>query len=930
MPKVSPLQGNFNGGEFSPLLHGRVENDRYKSGMAKCLRYIPTIQGGLTKCPGTKYVEEVKTSSKKTRIMDFEFSTEQAYVLELGDQYIRFYRNQASIQSGGGAYEIASPYLEADLFDLKFTQSADVITITNGSYAPRDLTRTDHDAWTLTEVEFTDGPYLPENDTDYTLAPAATTGTGIALLVGSIATINNCVDDGAGLIKCTTAAAHGLSTGDYVGIDGVVGTTEANGSWQVTVIDTTNFTLDGSTFTNAYTSGGAVRPKLFDSTDATDGRWVRIKHSSTWGWAKVASFVNYGSVTIDIESDFGATTASTEFRLGSWTSALGYPTASTYHEDRQVYLGAANTPQKIDMSNTGDYANFSTTAANGDVVASNAIAVTLNTAKINVARWAVSDEKGLLVGTVGGEWVLKGATETEALNPVNISAKKATSYGSADIQPVQVGKSTIFAQRTRKKIREMSYFYEVDGFRSPDLTILAEHITGTGIVEMAHTPEPQSIVWSVRDDGQLIGVTYERDIDGIRAGWHRHIMGGVSDAANTDAVVESIAVIPSQDTSTYELWMVVKRWIDGAEVRNIEFMMPIFDEQTDQQDAFFVDCGLTYDDPYDVSGITGADPGVITCTGHPLSDGDKFRVINLKGMGSLEGNTYKAENTTANTLEITNLEDVRTSILNATYKWTASGSGTDEYYLELAAGGDPGLTEYDYLQENNANMTPGTVGSLATGEWDWGDNDTLGYSTVYVRLSDGADPDDRPDGYVEGFDYDTVDTSGFDTYVSGGELRKLVTTISGLTHLEGETVSILADGAELPQQAVASGAITITEATTVQVGLPYNSDGQLLRLEAGAADGTALGKKRRSHRTGLLLHRSLGLKIGMDFNNLDEITFRTTSDPMTRAPALYSGILDHRLEADYDYENQIAWRSDSPLPSNILAIMPQLVTQDRG
>src|SRR5690606_27123074 len=119
-------------------------------------------------------------------------------------------------------------------------------------------------------------------------------------------------------------------------------------------------------------------------------------------------------------------------------------------------------------------------------------------------------------------------------------------------------------------------------------------------------------------------------------------------------------------------------------------------------------------------------------------------------------------------------------------------------------------------------------------------------------------------------------------------------------------------------------------ASKVHVGYAYNSDAQMLRIEAGAADGAALGKTRRVHRVGLLLHRTLGLKIGMSFDKLTELTFRRTTDAMGSPPSLFSGVLSETIEADYDFENEFCWRQDRPLPGTILAAMPQMVTQDRG
>lgn len=176
-----------------------------------------------------------------------------------------------------------------------------------------------------------------------------------------------------------------------------------------------------------------------------------------------------------------------------------------------------------------------------------------------------------------------------------------------------------------------------------------------------------------------------------------------------------------------------------------------------------------------------------------------------------------------------------------------------------------------------------------------------------------------------------IDTSTFATaYVSGGEVRKYVSSISGLDHLEGQTVDILGDGAVQPSKVVTGGAITLAvRATTVHIGLGYESDGKMLRLNAGAADGTAIGKTQRTHRMGIMLHRSLGLKIGYSFDDLTAITFRDASDRMGRAVELFTGILSETVEGDYDTENQFCFRQDQPLPSMLLALMPQMVTQDR-
>jgi len=836
MAKVAPIQTSFSSGEFSPLSRGQVNLDRYGAALETCLNYLPTLQGGLQRRSGTYYVAEVETSAETSRLIPFEFSTTQAYILEFGNAYIRFYRNNGQIQDSGSPYELVSPYAEADLFELRFTQSADVMYIVHPDYAPRKLSRTGHTAWTLTEVTFLDGPYLPTNTTAFSLTPGAATGDGVSLKSGATTAVSGAADNGAGLIRITSTG-HGKVTGDDVGIEAVGGTVEANGSWTVTRIDDDTIDLDGSTFTNTYTSGGTVHPAIFASTDV--GRVIRLQQGSVWGWAYIASFVHYGSVTIDIQETLTSTAAKTFWRLGVWSATTGYPASVTFHEDRLFYGGATDYPQRMDGSVIGSYDKFLPSGLDGVVAANDALSFTFNANDVNAVRWFISDEKGLLVGTAGGEWIVRPSSAAEALTPANITAKRSTKYGSANTQAVQVGKSVLFVQKAGRKVRELTYFFDADGFRATDLTLLAEHVTlsedGTsGVAQMDIQNEPQPVLWCVRNDGVLLGLTYERDVDSFRVAWHRHIVGGSSDAAGTAAKVESVAVIPSSDGTRDELWMIVQRYVNGAIVRHIEYMSRAFDDSIEQKDAFFVDSGLTYDAPLTVSGITKANPGVVTATSHGFSDGDKVLLSDILGMTELNGISVLVANKGTHTFEIQTVAAVN------------------------------------------------------------------------------------------------IDTSAYTTYVSGGEARKYVTAISGLTHLEGESVAILGDGAVQPNQTVASGAITLdTSATTVQIGYGYNSDGKMLRLNAGASDGTSIGKTQRTHRVGIMLHRSLGLKVGMAFTDLTTLVFRTGADSMTRAPALYTGILSENVEAGYSFENQLCWRQDQPLPSLVLAIMPQMVTQDR-
>lgn len=679
MARVSPIQTNFTAGILSPRLFARVDFNKYFNGAEQLLNTTVLPHGGGTRRVGTRHVAEVKDSSKTTRVVPFEFSVTQAYILEFGDSYIRFFRNEGQIVSGASPVEIASPYGEADLFDLQFAQSADILYIVHPGYAPRKLTRTSHTAWSLTEIDFEDGPYLGENTTGTTLTLSGTSGS----------------------VTVTASATTGINGGDG-----------------------------------------------FKATDV--GRSIRFNDGTDWTWLEITAHTDSTTVTATIRGDDPANgNASTKWRLGIWSETTGFPATVTFFEERLMFAGATNFPQRIDGSRSGDFENFAPSKADGTVRDDDALAFTLAADQVNVIRW-LSAGKKLLIGTVGGEWEMSGQGVNEPLTPTNVQVLRATTYGSANVEPVRIGDIVLFVQRAGKKLRELTFSFERDNFVAPDLLLLAEHlIQSSGIKEMAYAQEPDSILWAVRNDGRLLGLTYERAQDVI--GWHVHTFGGSLDGSDEPAC-ESAAVIPSPTIDHSQLWLVVKRTIDGGTKRYIEFMEDPFTENTAQEDAFFIDSGLTYD-----------------------------------------------------------------------------GAAT--------------------------------------------------------------------------------------------------TTISGLDHLEGETVTVLGDGAVRPSRTVSSGSITLDrEVSKAQIGLSYTSRLRTLRLDAGANEGTAQGKIKRIHHVIVRLWRSLGMKVGPDANKLDVVPFGP--DKMNNSPTFFTGDKKVRFRGGYTRAGQITVQQDQPLPLTILGLMPQLNTFD--
>jgi hypothetical protein len=158
-----------------------------------------------------------------------------------------------------------------------------------------------------------------------------------------------------------------------------------------------------------------------------------------------------------------------------------------------------------------------------------------------------------------------------------------------------------------------------------------------------------------------------------------------------------------------------------------------------------------------------------------------------------------------------------------------------------------------------------------------------------------------------------------------------VTTITGLSHLEGQVVDVLVNGATHPQRTVTGGSITLqAPASKVQVGLRFASKLQTMRMNAGAQDGTSQGKKTRIPNAVLRVDETLGLQYGKDFTTLYDINFRDALDRMDNPPPMFTGDIAIDWPGDYDTYPWLCFQQSDPLPATIVAIMPQVVVADKG
>lgn len=554
MTRVSPINTTFNAGELSPLMRGRVDLAKYGNGCELMENAIPQIAGPATKRPGTRFVRAVANSLFRSRLIPFEFSTTQAFALEFGNNVIRFFANGGIVLDGGSPYSIVSPYTSAELAEINFAQSADVVYLVHPNHAPRKLARFGPTNWTLTEVVFTRPPFQDLNFGNTTLTASALTG---AITVTASAALFTVADVGqvfsVGVIPASTYDAWEISepytAGDIVQSQGRVYEAMTSG---------TSGTLPPLHTRGIETDGGVSWKYLNDGT----------------GYFRVTAYTSPTVVSATVVQQLPVTTATTRWARGSWSTAGGWPRTVTFYEDRLWFGGSREFPQTLWASVVGDYENFTAGSRDDD-----GLNYTINTQDLNTITW-LSPGKVLAIGTTSGEFTISANQITDPITPTNVRILPQTTYGcTGAVRPLRIASSILFLQRAGRKVREYTYNFETDSYVAPNLNVLADHITETGIVDMAYQQEPSQVVWAPRTDGLLAGLTYERAEDVV--GWNRHSLSGA---------VESVVSLPHWDGDQDVLWLIVRRVINGTTVRYVEYMEKYMTGET----AFFVDCGLTY------------------------------------------------------------------------------------------------------------------------------------------------------------------------------------------------------------------------------------------------------------------------------------------------------------------------------------------------
>lgn len=824
---IRTLRRSFGGGVLTPEFFGRVDDVKFQTGLGICKNFIVLPHGPVANRGGTKFVRATKYADKYTRLLPFTFSNTQTYVIELGDQYMRFHTMGATLgpstsaYNGGTAYvvgdcvtssgvsyyciqdgtghtpassptywypmpdgilEIPTPYVEADLNDMHYVQSNDVFTLTHPNYEPAELRR-----------------FIPSANTAYSFA-LVDIAFASDLAAPVISSVVATVGSGSTTYKYKVTA---------VGSDGVEESLpSAEGSVTNNLLTTGN--------KNTITWGAVTGASRYN---------VYLQDNGLFGFIGQTNQLSF--VDENIAADISKTPPIQDL---PFTGASNYPAEASYYEQRRFFGGTDNKPQNFWMTRSATESNLSYSIPLRD---DDAVRFRIAAREANPIRHAVP-LADLLILTASTEWRVT-SVNTDAITPTSVSIKPQSYVGASNVRPIIANNNVIFEADRGGHWYEMGYQQNV-GYVTNDLSLRAPHLFDFfSTMDMAYAKAPYPIVWGVSSNGSLTGLTY---VPGQNVGaFHQHFtetLGGKS-------TFKSVAVVAEGQNDPW--YAVVEREIDGSTVQYIER----YEERyfPTRENAYFVDCGVTYDVPLTITGITNADPAVVTtATAHGLSNGN---VVDLRDI--ISSRATGSEVSLADTLN----RQKRYKVANVT-----------TYTFELQT-----------------------------------DDDT---------------PED-------------VDTTDMTTYKRGGTVRKTITGLSsGLDHLEGEVVSVLANGAVEAQKTVTGGAITFDNpASIVHVGLPITADIETLPLYVEGDRAFGQGMVKNINKVWLRVYRSEGIFVGPDFDNLVENEPRTTED-YGQPPSLKSEELEAiNLTNSWDGEGTFVVRQLDPLPLTIASMTLEVV-----
>lgn len=703
MQKGAFVQSDFSRGELSRRLDGRFDLPFYYQGASKLRNMVTLPQGGATRMPGTLYMGQAKYGDRPCRLIPFQPNPFEKYILEVGDLYTRFWQSNGQLMSGESPVELYLPYNVTDIYLMQFAHSKDSLYLCK-RVNPILLIRKEQSSFTFHTLEMNQNLWNSQisykaGDTVYyqgSYYKAKYDNTGIQ--PGAVAYWQKLYE----LSRYTSLQVTSIQTHNpslSYPPDSFVLSYWAMGNKTYIYNATKGRTVPPGTSLDAeYAYTGLIKRRYWYSVISIDGNITNIS-----SWSSTTQYQT-GDYCILNNVLYKALAANQNIQPESYfyqywekideNKKSIFPISITFMDRRLICAGNNEEGQSILGSKIGEYSNINIGTRDDD-----AFQFVISADKEGTIQWAIAQDN-LLIGTTNGEYLVTGGGRP--ITPTNVQVLRQSSYGSAPVRAIVAGDAVLFVQKGGRKVREFVYSDDKKTYQAPDLTIFADHVTESGIVQWDYQQSPYPVVWAVLANGKLIGLTYDR-ISNVW-GWHVH---------ETDGSYESVCV-QDGDAGEDEVWVVVRRTVNGQTVRTIEKFAPF--EFSTIQEAHFVHCGVYYPPAPEksITNITQDNPAQVTCPSHGLSNGDRIRIWGVQGMERINHRVYCVANVTTHTFTLLNESGLATVDSSSFDAYTGGGvlqkvvkqfSGLSHLVGKQVCAFADGAAYEDLLVDSNGTVT---------------------------------------------------------------------------------------------------------------------------------------------------------------------------------------------------------------------------------
>ena len=659
---------SFDAGLVDDLVESRATVINHGRGCRQIINLIPMPQGPAISRPPSRYMASTKGHGQ-ARFLTVVYSESLAFLCEFGNLYVRFFTNSGQVLSGAAAYEIPTPYTIAYAATLQAFNDAGTLYLAGGARAPTRLVYAGTLSWTLAAIPITWGPFADENDSAITITPSAVSGAGITLTASSGIFL-------AGHLGAQWRIGHrvGETALNHTFITNATSATLAaakdaalyfvtHGTWNGTLILEKSYD-SGGTWEAVLASLKPAEDNNFDEelSEDWDDAIYRIRMTGwvsgsscqatltvdphvAYGYCTITRFTSATAVTATVVDAFAMTAATEIWSEGAWSGVRGWPRAVGLVDNRLSFAGTTADPTTIWMSYTNQYTIF-----RSGVNPADALTFTFTTRKGDPFLWILGEQYSFYVGTPSAILEISAADPRSAISLTNKpEITRRLDFGSSAIQPVRAHGTILFTDPSTLIPMHKQYDWEQDLMLSPSLAFDCPTITEPGIKRILFQRGRVPIVWWLRTDGVLLGMSFTQRFRENIIGWQ---------ITETDGIIDEIGILPG-GTGGDRLWWIAARTVNGATVRHVE-RLDVLDLQPTRAAGHRLDGYIEFDGGA-AKTITGlaVDAGTgritITAASHGFLDGQQADFMDVGGMAWLNGQTLTAADAATHTFTLKTL-----------------------------------------------------------------------------------------------------------------------------------------------------------------------------------------------------------------------------------------------------------------------------------